>query len=81
MLNWRTIGGTIEINRKKLLKCSKYSSLLNYVSSRTRLFGIGIFIQIQKNIWRNLFLTHIWVEFGTREFTKSLITDLDPAST
>ena len=31
MLNWRTIGGTIEINRQKLLKCSNYSPILNYI--------------------------------------------------
>ena len=31
MLNWRTIGGTIEINRQKLLKCSNYSPMLYYM--------------------------------------------------
>ena len=30
MLNWRTIGGTIEVNRQKLLKCSNYSPIVNY---------------------------------------------------
>ena len=28
MLDWGTIGGTIEINGQKLLKCSKYSPML-----------------------------------------------------
>ena len=28
MLNWRTIGGTVEINGQKLLKCSNYSPFL-----------------------------------------------------
>ena len=34
MLNWRTIGGTIEINRQKLLKCSNYSPVLNYTRKK-----------------------------------------------
>ena len=29
MLNWRTIGETIEINRQKVLKYSNYSPMLN----------------------------------------------------
>ena len=34
MLNWRTIGGTIEMNKQKLLKCSNYSPMLNYMCRR-----------------------------------------------
>ena len=30
MLNWWTIGGTIEINGQKPLKCSNYSLMLNW---------------------------------------------------
>ena len=36
MLNRRTIGGTIKINRQKLLKCSNYSPMLNYMCRRGR---------------------------------------------
>ena len=38
MLNWQTIGGTIEINRRKLLKCSNYSSMLNYMCRKGRVY-------------------------------------------
>ena len=38
MLNWRTIGGTIEINRRKLLQCSNYSPMLNYMCCRGRAY-------------------------------------------
>ena len=31
MLNWRTIGGTTEINGRKLLKCSDYLPMVNYM--------------------------------------------------
>ena len=38
MLNWRTIGGTIEVNRQKLLKCSNYSPIVNYTCRRGRAY-------------------------------------------
>ena len=38
MLNWRTIGGTIEKNGQKLLKCSNYSPVLNYMCRRGRAY-------------------------------------------
>ena len=38
MLNWRTIEGTIGINRQKLLKCSNYSPMLNYMCRRGRAY-------------------------------------------
>ena len=38
MLNRRTIGGTIEINRQKLLKCSNYSPMLNCMCRRGRAY-------------------------------------------
>ena len=38
MLNWRTIGRTIKINRQKLLKCSNYSPMLNYICRRGRAY-------------------------------------------
>ena len=38
MLNWRTIGETIEINRQKLSKCSNYSPMLNYMCRRGRAY-------------------------------------------
>ena len=38
MLNWRIIGGTIEMNRQKLLKCSNYSRMLNYMCRRGRAY-------------------------------------------
>ena len=31
MLKWWTVGGTIEINGQKLLKCSNYLPMLNYM--------------------------------------------------
>ena len=66
MLNWRTIGGTIEINRQKLLKCSNYSPMLDHMCRRGRAYLkqeclINFIKNIQKKICRlrNLFLTHI----------------------
>ena len=38
MLKWRTIEGTIGINRQKLLKCSNYSPMLNYMCRRGRAY-------------------------------------------
>ena len=38
MLNWRMIGVTIDINRQKLLKCSCYSPMLNYMCRRGRAY-------------------------------------------
>ena len=38
MLNWRTIRGTIEINGQKLLKCTNYSQMLNYMCRRGRAY-------------------------------------------
>ena len=38
MLNWRTIGGTIEINWQKLLKCSNHSPMLNYKCRKGRAY-------------------------------------------
>ena len=38
MLNWGTIGGTIEIKRRKLLKCSNYSPMLNYICRRRHVY-------------------------------------------
>ena len=65
-LNWRTIGRTIEINRRKLLRCSSYSPMLNYMCRRGRAYLksellINFIKSIQKIICRlrNLFLTLI----------------------
>ena len=54
-LNWRTIGATIEINKQKLLKCSNYSPMLNYMCRRGRAylkkeFLINFITNIQKKI-------------------------------
>ena len=38
MLNWRTIGGTIGIYKQKILKCSNYSPMLNYICRRGRAY-------------------------------------------
>ena len=38
MLNWRTIGGIIEINGQKLLKHSNYSLMLNYMCHKGRAY-------------------------------------------
>ena len=58
MLNWRTIGENIEINGQKLLKCSNYSPMLNYMCRRARAYLKQEFIlHFIKNIQKKNCLT------------------------
>ena len=79
MLNWQTIGETIEINGQKLLKCSNYSPIINYMCRKGRaylkyefLFNFIKNLQKKKICWLwNLFLTHILSSEIVREWIPS----------